>query len=107
MHWGFQPLLHKDQTSSFDWNCKVQFKIVASHIQILITKGHLKNKWKKFSSSLSQKEHIEGNWQPLKAKLSPVGSLSNISLQTRIDLEGGISFDQISLSKGLLENDDF
>jgi hypothetical protein len=38
-----------------------------------------------------QKEHIEGKAQPLSIKLSSVGILLFISLQTIRDLDGGIS----------------
>jgi len=48
------------------------------------------------------KEHIEGKWQPLAARMSSVGSLFNISFQTSIDLDGGMSFDQIFLAHGTL-----
>jgi hypothetical protein len=33
-HWAYQPLPDKDQTSSLDWNGRVQFSIVAIHLQL-------------------------------------------------------------------------
>jgi len=33
LHWGDQPLSHKDQISRMDWNCKEKFRIEASQHQ--------------------------------------------------------------------------
>jgi len=52
---------------------------------------------------LKQREHIDGKEQPLSVRLSSVGSLSNMSLQTMMDLEGGMSLDQMRLVHDSLE----
>jgi hypothetical protein len=48
----------------------------------------LKNKWNEDSEEELHREHIEEIQQPIAISISSLGTLSNINLQTKRDLEG-------------------
>jgi hypothetical protein len=62
----------------------------------------LKNKWNEDSEEELHREHIEEIQQPIAISISSLGTLSNINLQTKRDLEGGTSLHQISLVQFLI-----
>lgn len=78
---------------------RLHFKIPANQLQILRGKEHFENRCWEVSDILLQSEHIEGKWHPLCIKLSSVGSLFSMNLQTINDFEGGKLGDQISLAQ--------
>lgn len=75
--------------------------IEISHCQIDIAKVHSRNKWVVDSCIELLRLHIKDSWQPLKARLSFVGSLLCKLLQTIRDFEGGMKMFQMLLDQGM------
>jgi hypothetical protein len=95
--WGAQFKSQSFHISSKEVNCKVIFKQPANQDHNLIANLQSKKRWKDDSSCQLHKLHIDGTKQPLYFKFSSVGTLSFIN--TKRDLEGGISAHQIILAQ--------